>query len=49
MSGYYSFLPHHGSHIVDRDPIATGRVGDEDVGHGADELAILYDGGAAHG
>ena len=37
-------LPCRIRHIFDKDLVAHGRVVDEDMGHGADEFAILDDG-----
>ena len=37
---------HIDQHILGKDPVARGGVVDQDVGHGADELAVLVDGGA---
>lgn len=41
-------LPRCIQHIFDKDSVSLGRIVDEDVGDGADELAILYDRAAAH-
>ena len=35
-------------HVFDEDAIAGGGVVDQDMGHGADELAVLDDGTAGH-
>ena len=35
-------------HILDKYAVATGGVGDEDVDHSTDELAILQNRAAAH-
>ena len=34
---------HIDQHILGKDPVARGGVIDQDVGHGADELAVLND------
>ena len=39
---------HIGEHVFNKDAISRGRVVDEDVGDGTDELAVLNDGGATH-
>ena len=35
-------------HILNKDAVATGGVVHQNVGHGADELAVLENGAAAH-
>lgn len=35
-------------HILNEDPVPYRRIIDHNVGHRADQLAVLYDGTAAH-
>ncbi len=39
---------HTDKHIFRKNTVAHGGIVDENMGHGADELAVLNDGGAAH-
>ena len=44
----FSLLRQSGEHIFDKDAVAAGGIAHENVGHRADELSVLDDGGAAH-
>ena len=46
--GAFSLLRHSGEHIFDENAVAAGGVAHKDVGHRADELAVLNNGAAAH-
>ena len=39
-------LPCRIQHIFNKDPVTLGWIVDEDMGHGADEFAVLNDGAA---
>ena len=39
---------HLPQHILNEDPVPRRGIADQHVGHGAHELAVLDDGGAAH-
>ena len=43
-----AFLFCRGQHLFDKDAVAGGGVGDENVGDRADDLAVLQDGATAH-
>ena len=42
------FLSRRIQHIFDEDPVAFGGFVDKNVGDGADDLAVLQNGAAAH-
>ena len=48
MGAYALFLPRRIQHVLNKDAIPQGWVIDQDVGHGADEFAVLQYGAAGH-
>ena len=45
LSGY---LGRRIQHILNENPITPGRIVHQNMGHCADQLAVLYNGAAAH-